>query len=109
MTAFELAQKLNLEILAIPNANKSIESCYTGDLLSWVMSHAESNSAWVTIITSQNICAVAVLIDIGCVIIAEGAEVSGELVKLSINKEVNLFRSELSAAKLCALIDKLVC
>lgn len=109
MNASELAEKLNFEILALPNGENHIDSCYTGDLLSWVMSHAHKNCAWVTIITSQNICAVGVLVDVGCIIIAENAEVSTDLIKLANNKEVNLFRSEHSAAKLCALIDKLLC
>lgn len=54
--------------------DRQIESVYIGDLLSWVMSHSEQNCAWITVQTHVNIVAVAVLLDMSCIILPEGCK-----------------------------------
>ncbi|MDI3477737.1 MAG: hypothetical protein PWQ59_1262 [Thermoanaerobacterium sp.] len=51
---------------------KEISSVYVCDLLSFVMSHVKSGSAWITIQTHVNVVAVAVMTEISCIIICEG-------------------------------------
>jgi len=50
---------------------KTIENVYIGDLLSWVMSHADKKCAWITVQTHMNIVAVAVLLEMSCIILPE--------------------------------------
>lgn len=51
---------------------KEVDDVYICDLLSFVMSHVKSGSAWLTIQTHINIVAVAVMTEISCIIICEG-------------------------------------
>ncbi|HHV74066.1 MULTISPECIES: DRTGG domain-containing protein [Thermoanaerobacterium] len=51
---------------------KEVSNVYVCDLLSFVMSHVKSGSAWVTIQTHVNVIAVAVMTEISCIIICEG-------------------------------------
>ena len=60
---------------------REVNGIYICDLLSWVMSHAKSGEAWITIHTHINIIAVAVMADISCIIIPEGIEVEEPTLK----------------------------
>jgi predicted transcriptional regulator len=51
---------------------KEISNVYVCDLLSFVMSHVKSGSAWITIQTHVNVVAVALMTEISCIIICEG-------------------------------------
>jgi hypothetical protein len=55
-----------------------IQGAYIGDLLSWVMGHAQANQAWITIIGHVNSVAVACLHDLACIILVEDAPVLEE-------------------------------
>lgn len=75
MKVSELLNKLDLKLLTDSDfEDREISGCYIGDLLSWVMSHAESGNVWITIMNNINITAVASLCDVACVILAEGVD-----------------------------------
>ena len=63
MTAHDLAERLSLQIICEPEPEREVTGGYTGDLLSWVMGRAESGDAWLTIMSNQNVVAVASLAD----------------------------------------------
>ena len=75
MTVKEFSDKLNLTYLCNEaNANsREIYGCYCGDLLSWVMSRAEENNVWLTVMGNINSIGVAVLTDIACIVLTENA------------------------------------
>ena len=75
MTVKEFSDKLNLTYLCNEaNAtDREIDGCYCGDLLSWVMSRAEENNVWLTVMGNINSIGVAVLTDIACIVITENA------------------------------------
>ncbi|SNX55135.1 DRTGG domain-containing protein [Thermoanaerobacterium sp. RBIITD] len=52
--------------------DKDVNGIYVCDLLSFVMTHVKSGSAWITIQTHINVIAVAVLTEISCIVISEG-------------------------------------
>lgn len=106
MNVNELASTLNCEILSLPDGERLVENIYTGDLLSWVMGRAESGCAWITIMTNVNVCAVASLVDAACVIIAENAEISDEIIAIASVKGVNMLRSCASVYELCVSIHE---
>ena len=89
-----IAEKLNLEILTMPDSEREVTGGYVGDLLSWVMGRAEEDQVWITIVTNINILAVASLSGVSAVIIAEGADVSSEIVSKATEQGINLFRSK---------------
>lgn len=60
---------------------REIGAGYCGDLLSWVMGRAKAGSAWITVMGNVNTVAVAVLADVGCIVLAEGAALDTEAVE----------------------------
>lgn len=75
MTVKDLAEKLDLKYLC--NEEKAeareIDGCYCGDLLSWVMSRAEPDNIWLTVMGNVNSIGVAVLADVACIVLTENA------------------------------------
>ena len=70
MTVNELAAQLNLTPLAGTEGDKTeVLTCYSGDLLSWVMGRAESGDCWFTVMGNINAIAVAFLADCACIVL----------------------------------------
>ena len=63
---------------------------YAGDLLSWVMGRAGQDCAWLTIMSNQNVAAVALMADVACVVLTEGVEPDADLLRRAVEKHVNL-------------------
>ena len=101
MTVRQFSEKLDLEILARPDPERPVTGGYAGDLLSWVMSRAQSGDFWVTIMTNVNIIAVAQMADTACVVVAEGQPVPQEVIDRAVQQRVNLLRTPLSAYQVC--------
>ncbi len=101
MTVNEAAEKLSLTWLNAADPERAVDGAYTGDLLSWVMGNACAGNAWATIMTNQNILAVATLIELSCVIICEDSEIDPSLIALAKEKGVNLLRSPQTAYGVC--------
>lgn len=97
MTVRELAAVTGWTAAAMPAAEREVTGGYMGDLLSWVMGRARSGDGWITIMSHQNIVAVASLADVACVILAEGVEPDEGVAALAQQKGVNLLQSPLGA------------
>lgn len=74
MTVSELASALSLECLHPGDQEREVTGAYAGDLLSWVMGRAQAGEAWITIMSNLNVASVATLVDLSCIILAEGVE-----------------------------------
>ncbi len=90
MKVSELITALSLEPISLPQPDREIDGCYIGDLLSWVMSKAREDNAWITIMSNINIVAVASLTDVSCVILAEGVMPEQDVIDVAKSKGVNL-------------------
>lgn len=108
MTAKELADALSLTVVTLPNPEAEVQSGYVGDMPSWVMGNASEGCAWVTILNNRNIVAVAVLLEMACIIVTEGAAVSEEVAAVAEEQEINLFATEESSFDLVARLAKLI-
>ncbi|MBQ8063635.1 MAG: hypothetical protein IJ720_01240 [Clostridia bacterium] len=108
MTAKELAEALSLNIVTLPDPEAEVQSGYVGDMPSWVMGYATEGSAWVTILNNRNIVAVAVLLEMACVIVTEGAEVSEEVAAVAKDRNVNLFSTTESSFRTVARMAELL-
>lgn len=74
ITVEQLARELGGEFLAGEAAkDREITGGYAGDLLSWVMGRAKEGDAWLTVMSNVNTIAVAVLADVACIVLCEGA------------------------------------
>lgn len=76
MTLNEIIQSLNLKVLtATKNFSEiKVKSGYCSDLLSCVMTGAEPEGVWITLMAHSNIVAVAALLDLAAIIITEDAQ-----------------------------------
>ena len=94
MKVDELALKLNLQTVCLPEPDREIKDAYIGDLLSWVMGRAKSDDAWITIMSNRNILAVAALSDVSCIILAEGVTLEEDIIETAQEKGINILRGE---------------
>lgn len=108
MTVEQLAYSPGFTPLAMPDKDREAVGAYVGDLLSWVMGRAASDSVWVTIMSNVNVIAVATLADVACVVFAEGVTPDKELVELAMSKGVNLLVSNSPAYETALLLSELV-
>jgi len=108
MTVQELAERLSLEPVCAADPDREVTGGYVGDLLSWVMGRAQSGDAWITIMSNNNIIAVATLTDAALVILAEDVQPDPGVAQLAERKGINLYRSPESAFPLCAKVAALL-
>ncbi len=108
MKVNELTEKLALEVLCEGDADKEATGCYSGDLLSWVMSKAKEGDIWLTVMGNINAIAVAVLCDCACIILTDKAALDEEAKNKAELQGVTVLRSEKSAYELSVEISRLI-
>ncbi|MBQ4349480.1 MAG: hypothetical protein IKB94_06650 [Clostridia bacterium] len=108
MTVKELAEKLELKILTQGELEKDVTGCYSGDLLSWVMSKAEPGDAWLTVMGNVNAVAVAVLTDCACIILTENAALDEQAKQKAELQGITFLQSGKNAYELSVAVSKLL-
>jgi len=108
MTVEKMAEQLKLVPVCIAEPDREIEGGYTGDLLSWVMGNAQAGDAWITIMSNNNVVAVAVLVDVACVILSEGVQLDPGVQELAEKKGVNIYSTEESSFQIGAKVAALL-
>lgn len=107
MTVSELSKICNFEILT---GGKSLENKvtggYCGDLLSWVMGRAKSGDAWITVMGNENAVAVAVLAEVSCIILAQGASLDAQAQKRAEENYVAVLKSDRSAFDIAVAVHE---
>lgn len=86
------------------NTDISIDDVYICDLLSWVMSHAGNQCAWITVQTHVNIVAIAVLLEMSCIILPEGIKPEENTLKKANEENIAILSTDLSAYEVASLI-----
>ncbi len=104
MTVSGIAEKYSFKIHNVSDGNREITGVYAGDLLSWVMGHAECDQCLVTIMSNLNVLAVASLLDLSCVILAEGVEPDVEFLNVAKEKGINVISSKESTYTVCTML-----
>jgi len=108
MDLSKIIQECNLEIVGgFDGEELQVKGAYIGDLLSLVMSKAKEKDIWVTIQTHLNIIAVATLVELTAIVIAEGMEIDEDTIRKANEVNVPLLRSSLSAYELACSLNKL--
>jgi hypothetical protein len=74
MTLKDIIDRLALQARSDADLGRQVTGGYACDLLSCVMANAKQGNIWVTIQAHPNIVAVAVLLELAAIIIAEGVE-----------------------------------
>ncbi len=110
MTVSKLKSQLNLTCLCCEDiaADKEIDGCYCGDLLSWVMSRAEPGNIWLTVMGNVNSIGVAVLADISCIILTENAALDEDARNRAEQQGVVILTTDKNSYQLATEISKLI-
>ena len=103
MTVINLANTIGCTFIC-GDENREVTAGYCGDLLSRVMGKAPENCAWVTVMGNVNAIAVAVLADVSCIILAEGALLDKEALQKAKEQNVTILKSEQTMFDLCVKI-----
>ncbi|MBM6723786.1 DRTGG domain-containing protein [Pseudoflavonifractor phocaeensis] len=90
MTVKALQEQLGWTAFHMAGPDRQVTGAYAGDLLSWVMGRAGQDCAWLTIMSNQNVAAVALMADVACVVLTEGVRPDEDLLRRAREKEVNL-------------------
>ena len=107
MTVREIAEKLNLKAVCDDeNTDREVTGCHIGDLLSLVMSKAQSGDVWITIQGNINVPAVASLTDCAMVIVAENIRLDPMAQKRAESEGIPVYSSEKSAFQLASEIKE---
>ena len=106
MTVKEIAARLALTPICVGDDEKCVTGCHIGDLLSLVMSKAQSGDAWITIQGNINVPAVASLTDCAMVILAEGIKLDENAQKRAEQEGIAIYSSPESAFELACKIKE---
>ena len=104
----EFAEKLNLKVLTAYDEDKNVTGCYSGDLLSWVMSKAQEGDAWLTVMGNVNAVAVAVLTECACIVLTENASLDEQAKIKAEMQGVCFLQSDKNAYELSVEISKII-
>lgn len=109
MTVQQLIASMDLTVFHLTDPDRPVTGGYVGDLLSWVMGRAGQDCAWLTIMSNQNVAAVALMADVSCVILTEGVQPDSDLLRRAGEKSVTLLGTPLdtfaAACKLGQALD----
>jgi len=106
MTISKLAEELGLTRLS-GEGDREVESCYISDLLSRVLGGCQSGDVWITVQSSLNMVAVAVMTDASCVILPEGLTAPDNVIEKANEEGLTIFTSEESAYSLAVKFSQL--
>lgn len=90
------------------NIDREIRGGYASDLLSWVMAHAKENDIWITIQSHQNIVAVASLLNLTAIIIAEDANIDDKTIKKAERENIPIYSSDKPIYEICGILYNLL-
>lgn len=109
MTVEELAKRLDLRILTGDEAlAREAGGGYCGDLLSWVMSRAQSGDVWFTVMGNVNSIAVAMLTDVACIVLCEDAPLDEDARARAQEKGIAVLASDENAYGLASRLSTLI-
>jgi len=105
----EVQDVLKLKLVTnVTNIDREVHSGYASDLLSWVMAHAKENDIWITIQSHQNVVAVASLLNLAAIIIAEDASIDENTIKKAEQENIPIYSSEKSIYEICGILYNLL-
>ncbi|MEA4927254.1 MAG: AraC family transcriptional regulator [Candidatus Limiplasma sp.] len=105
MNVHELATLLEATtVCAGAEADAQLTCGYACDLLSWVLAHGRKGMAWTTVQTHVNVVAVAVLMEMACVILAEGNQLEPDALRKAEQEGLAVLATPKTAYEICGLM-----
>ncbi|HHX22599.1 MAG: AraC family transcriptional regulator [Tepidanaerobacteraceae bacterium] len=101
----EVQDLLNLKLVTKKtNIDREVQGGYASDLLSCVMAHAKENEVWITIQSHKNIVAVASLLNLSAIIIAEDVTIDENTLIKAEEENIPIYSSDKSIYELCGIL-----
>ncbi len=97
MKVNDLVSQHGFKLLNEVDSNKEISGLHCCDLLSWVMANGKEDNAWITVMTHNNIVAVASLLDMACIIIPSDIEVTPPVLEKAASEDIAILSTPLDA------------
>ena len=97
----EIIEKANLEVLTNLE-EREVEGVFMSDMLSDVMTSAQSGSLWITVQTHTNIVSAANLVDIAAIVVSQGKKVPENTIALANRYHVVILSTSLSNFELAS-------
>ena len=108
MNVRELAHVMALTEFIMPEPDREVNGGYVGDLLSWVMGRAHAGNAWLTIMSNQNVAAVALMAEVACVVLTEGVVPDETLRQRAEQQNINILGTKLSTFDAASVLKQLL-
>ena len=108
MKVSELASALKWTPISVPDADREVDGVYIGDLLSWVMGRASTDNVWITIMSNVNVVAVASLVDVACIVLAEGVVLDETVAETARQKGVNVYSADQPAYEIASALSRML-
>ena len=108
MNVRELAHVMALTEFTMPEPDREVNGGYVGDLLSWVMGWAQAGNAWLTIMSNQNVAAVALMAEVACVVLTEGVVPDETLRQRAEQQNINILGTKLSTFDAASVLKQLL-
>lgn len=105
MTVKELKQLIGARnAVEGTDESREVRCGYVCDLLSWVMAHGAQGMAWTTVQTHVNVVAVAVLMEMACVILPEGNQPEPASLQKATDEGLAMLTTDKTAYEVCGLM-----
>ncbi len=109
ITVKDICEKGNMKILCGEDSlDREVSGCYCGDLLSWVMSRAQSGDAWLTVMGNVNAVGVAALADTACIILTENAAFDDNALMRAQQNDIVVLQTEKNTYETAVLINGMI-
>lgn len=95
MKLTNIIEKLNATAINVGDPDREISGGYAGDFLSFVMGKAPEDCAWFTVMSNVNVAAVALLAEVGVVVLCEGVHAEEALLERVRKENFNLIETPL--------------
>jgi predicted transcriptional regulator len=89
--AREIVRALELNVVTDSDSlDREITGGYCADMLSCVMARAKAGNVWLTLQAHPNVVAVAALLELGAIIVTEGAQIPSEVIAKANDEKILL-------------------
>lgn len=104
----EIVKALDLkEVTNCADLQREVKDGFTSDLLSVVMGEAEENMVWITMQGHINVPAVASLLGLSCVVVANSVRIEIATIERANSNKVAIFSTPLSSFKITGKLYEL--
>lgn len=104
MNGQELARLISASIDVEGDLSAQVTCGYACDLLSWVLAHGQKGMAWTTVQTHINVVAIAVLMEMSCIILAEGNQLEPDSLAKAKEEGLTVLTTRKTAYEVCGLM-----